>query len=534
VVVVRGWALFGPELPARIDIAVDGIPVGLARAQIPRLDVADAISTLSALASGFEHHVVVPLSPGESRTLTLTATASHDSGRTWSSSSRRVHVTAREYEPESLQRSQVLRAKTIADLGTAPDRDPATMLVFTHSLAVGGGQLFLSEILRRLHQHQGIHCTVVSPTDGVLRNVLQGWGIPVHVVDGFPVESVDAYERGVRELANLARDVGSRVALVNTLGVFPGVDAAQLAGMEVIWAIHESFELPVFSFLNWGAAGLDPVIHDRWTASMRNVSAAVFECEATSRLFAPYIPDERRLIIPYGISVHEIEVARQDLDRRHIRESYGISPDALVLLAMSVWEPRKGQASLVEAFARVAPTHSEAVLVLVGEHPSGYAKDVERLIALHGLQERIIRVPIALDVYDWYVASDALVSASDVESVPRSMLEAMAFGLPVMAADAHGIPELIRNGSNGWLFPTRDFSGLTAALERLVTSLAGERKRIAQTANDGIAFFDADLYTADFDTLIRSLAQGPRESVRELVPQRGWRPSLPLGQDDHD
>ena len=534
VVMLRGWAMFGSELPARIDIAVDGISVGPARAQIPRPDVADARSTPSALASGFEHHVAVPLRPGESRTLTVTAKADHESGRTWSAPSHRVLVTARGYDPESLKRSRILRAKTIAELGTISDRDPTTLLVFTHSLAVGGGQLFLSELLRRLHQNQGIACSVVSPTDGVLRTVLEGWGITVYVVDGVPVQNVDAYEEGVRRLAVLARDVGSRVAIVNTLGVFPAADAARLAGMEVIWAIHESFDLPVFSFLNWGPAGLDPAVHDRWTASMRDVSAAVFECEATSDLFAPYIPDERRLIIPYGIAVHEIEVARRDLDRVQIRQSVGISPDALVLLAMSVYEPRKGQASLVEAFARVAPAHPQAVLVLVGEHPSRYASDVERLIVSHGLQARVIRVPIALDVYDWYAASDALVSASDVESVPRSMLEAMAFGLPVLAAGAHGIPELIRNGGNGWLFPTRDFSGLAAALERLMTSLPGERQRIAQAAHEGSSHFDADLYTADFGALIRSLVQGPRETVQNLVPERGWRPTLPLQSNDRD
>ncbi|HVC23586.1 MAG TPA: glycosyltransferase family 4 protein [Candidatus Dormibacteraeota bacterium] len=522
VVVVRGWAMFGSELPAWIDIEVDGIPVGRARAQLPRADVANAISTPSALASGFEYDVVVPLDPGDSRTLTLTVTAHHDSGSTWSSAAHQVVVTARAYHPESVERARLIRASTINELRPIPDRDPPAVLVFTHSLAVGGGQLFLSELLKRLQQRHGITCSVVSPTDGVLRPLLEGWGIPVHIVEGFPVGSVDAYEAGVRQLALLAHDVGARVALVNTLGVFPAADAAQLAGMEVIWTIHESFELADFSFLNWGPAGLDPVIRDRWTATMRNVSAAVFECDATSHLLAPYIPDERRLVIPYGIPIEEIVAARKRLDRDKLRRAFGILPQELMLLAMAIYEPRKGQTSLIEAFARVALAHPEVVLVLVGDHRSPYASDVERLIMVHDLQTKVIRVPIAADVYDWYAAADVLVSASDVESVPRSMLEAMAFGLPVLAADAYGVPELIRHGRTGWTFPTRDLSGLMAALERVVTALPEERERIAQAARDGCAFFEADLYAADYAGLIHALATGPRAAVRDLVTQRDW------------
>ena len=68
------------------------------------------------------------------------------------------------------------------------------------------------------------------------------------------------------------------------------------------------------------------------------------------------------------------------------------------------------------------------------------------------LGPRLRLEPIAQDPYRWYHAADALMLASDIESMPRSLLEAMAFGLPVVAASAWGVPELVTDGVNGFLF----------------------------------------------------------------------------------
>jgi len=536
VVVTRGWAMFGSDVPSRIDVEIDGQPGGAARAQIPRPDVAEALGIPSAIASGFEHHTVVPLNPGESRKISVAVIAHHESGSTWKSPARHVDVTARPYVASTVERAKVLRVRA-----TFPDRvgrgdDRTNLLAFTHSLAVGGGELFLVELLMQLRQHASMTCHVVSPTDGVLRPVLESWGVPVHVTGGFPVGDVDSYEGGVRQLALLARDIGAPVALVNTIGIFPAADAARLAGMEVIWSIHESFELADFCLLNWGHAGLDPLIRDRWTATLRDVSAAVFECEATSELYSTYIPDDRRLVIPYGIPLQTIDAARSAGDRAQARRALGLPQSALVLLVMATYEPRKGQGSLVEAFARISSAHPEALLVLVGDHPSEYSRSVARMIAMHGLDAKVMRVPIALDVYDWYSAADALISASDVESVPRSVLEAMRFGLPVLAAGAYGVPELIAHGRNGWLFPPRDFSALVAGMERLVTAGATERKRVGDAAHDGSGAFDSRLYAKDYGALIRGLSHGPHQAVGDLIPRRGWRPEpAPEGETaEHD
>ena len=75
--------------------------------------------------------------------------------------------------------------------------------------------------------------------------------------------------------------------------------------------------------------------------------------------------------------------------------------------------------------------------------------------------------PVQPDVYRWYHASDVLVCASDVESLPRTMLEAMAFGRPVASTAVFGIPELVEDGVSGWLCGDRDLGALRQMLERV-------------------------------------------------------------------
>ena len=112
-----------------------------------------------------------------------------------------------------------------------------------------------------------------------------------------------------------------------------------------------------------------------------------------------------------------------------------------MLLCMGVLQERKAQLALVEAFAEVAASAPDALLVLVGYHPTPYAAFVLDAIEDLGLERRVRVLDIDPDVDRWYTCADVLVSASDIESLPRSMLESLAFGVPVLAADVFGVPE---------------------------------------------------------------------------------------------
>ena len=73
---------------------------------------------------------------------------------------------------------------------------------------------------------------------------------------------------------------------------------------------------------------------------------------------------------------------------------------------------------------------------------------------------------------------------SVAEAFGLALIEAMACGLPVVACDAHGPAEIVRDGESGWLVPPDDEQALVAALSHAATDADERRRRGGQAATD--------------------------------------------------
>jgi colanic acid/amylovoran biosynthesis glycosyltransferase len=133
----------------------------------------------------------------------------------------------------------------------------------------------------------------------------------------------------------------------------------------------------------------------------------------------------------------------------------------------------KGQLLLVEAAARIVAKGIPLELVLAGDGP--LRDEVESLIKKRGLGN-VVRITgwISSDeVREEILAARALVLPSFAEGLPVVLMEAMALRRPVLTTYVAGIPELVRPGENGWLFPAGSLDDLTAAMEECL-SMGGE------------------------------------------------------------
>jgi glycosyltransferase involved in cell wall biosynthesis len=377
--------------------------------------------------------------------------------------------------------------------------------VLTHSLRLGGGELYLQELLLRLVDADFADFLVVSPEDGPLRAELESRGVVVHVGSEYPTDPARYYAR-LTELGQLMRGWGTEVVLANTLGVFGAVDAALDIDLPVIWALHESFPLDVFSYLNWGSNGLHPDIDERWRSALSRSNEVIFESDATLKLYAEQVPDLNGRRVRYGIDLGEIERYRQTHNRAELRHRHGFADTDRVLLCMGVLQERKSQLALVHSFAQLALSQPDTYLVLVGYHPSAYSQAVCDYICDAGLSDRVRLLGIDPDTYQWYYCADVLVSASDTESLPRSVLEALAFGVPVLAADVFGLSEVIRDGHNGWLFEARSGNSLTAGLKRVLGTSAETLTQISMNCREDALVYDGVFYAREYKEMINQLA----------------------------
>ncbi len=132
---------------------------------------------------------------------------------------------------------------------------------------------------------------------------------------------------------------------------------------------------------------------------------------------------------------------------------------------------------LINAVAALPETVLEKLhLTIVGDGP--LENPTRELIAQHGLESTVSITPKLerRDLFQKYSSSDLFILTSNWEGLPRSILEAMAHGLPVIATDVGGVSEAIGDDA-GLLVPRGHQSALTQALKRLITD-ASLRKQM--------------------------------------------------------
>lgn len=136
-----------------------------------------------------------------------------------------------------------------------------------------------------------------------------------------------------------------------------------------------------------------------------------------------------------------------------------VSPDATqrpedgqtVITHISNFRPVKRVQDLVMAMDTVVKEAEDTRLILVGDGPE--RQRVELLVDKLDLRRNVLLTGFRRDVVDFLRCSDVLVLCSEIESAPLTLLEGMSSGLPVIATEVGGIPEIVADGKNGFLVP---------------------------------------------------------------------------------
>ena len=153
---------------------------------------------------------------------------------------------------------------------------------------------------------------------------------------------------------------------------------------------------------------------------------------------------------------------------------------------------QKGQLLLVDAVGRLIASGIAIELVFAGD--GEMRPHIEALVAQRGLQAsvRITGAISGAEVRSEILAARALVLPSFAEGLPVVIMEAMALRRPVLSTYVAGIPELVRPGREGWLFPAGDIDALVDALEELLATpparlaAMGEAARIRVLARHAV------------------------------------------------
>jgi len=186
------------------------------------------------------------------------------------------------------------------------------------------------------------------------------------------------------------------------------------------------------------------------------------------------------------------------------------SKNASRLLAVGRLVPKKGFEYLLEAVAALAARRMEVRLDLVGGgalrealESRARALGIDSRVTFHGAlpQDEIVPLYRAADVV---VLPSIPLENGDRDGIPNVLVEAMAMGLAVVSTTAGGIPELIDDGTTGFLVPPRDASALADAIGKLVRDARLRRRLGGAAAAEVRARFDLSRNSEAVASLLES------------------------------
>lgn len=156
--------------------------------------------------------------------------------------------------------------------------------------------------------------------------------------------------------------------------------------------------------------------------------------------------------------------------RAAVRAELGAPLDAPLLGIVGRLDPDKGQEDTLAAFARIAQHFPTAYLVIVGDGPRRTSLALQA--AQLQLADRVVITGYRTDVPRLLDAMDVFAHPSRREPFGLAIAEASAAGLPVVAYDEGGIPEIVSQSETGLLAPAGDIEDLARCLERLLADPA--------------------------------------------------------------
>jgi glycosyltransferase involved in cell wall biosynthesis len=324
-----------------------------------------------------------------------------------------------------------------------------TVLHTESSLGLGGQEIrTLTEA--RWMVERGWRVIVAGQPGGRFYERAQRDGLEAVVV---PMRSAwDA--RAVHALQRLiARE---RVGVVHThssIDGWLGGMAARLARVPVVRTRHVS--IPI-------RRGWNPVY--TWLADRVITSG-----EAIRRMvIGAGVPPDRVLAIPAGVNLDEFPFRRPAADAAEIT--------APVIGSVAMFRGSKGHAHLIEAFRTIHAERPTATLVLVGD---GIRRTwVEGLAQQAGLGSAVVFTGFRADVPSLLAGMHCFVLASTrTEGVPQSLLQAFATGVPVVASDVGGIPEVVVDGETGVLVKSGSAAELARGIEVVLSAPEAAARR---------------------------------------------------------
>ena len=154
----------------------------------------------------------------------------------------------------------------------------------------------------------------------------------------------------------------------------------------------------------------------------------------------------------------------------NLRSELGLPADAPLIGTVAILRAKKGHAEILDAVPAVLQCFPNAHFVFAGD--GAQTANLTARIAADGLVDRVHLLGLRRDVTNILASLDVFVLPTHQEALGTAFIEAGAMGLPTVATNVDGVPEVVQDGLTGLLVPVHDGAAIAAALCKLLADPA--------------------------------------------------------------
>jgi L-malate glycosyltransferase len=326
----------------------------------------------------------------------------------------------------------------------------------------------------------------VLPQGSILIAKVQELGFEAIPIDGMKDKSFDL--GAVRLMLSIFRK--EKPQIVHTHASLSARLAARLAGVKIINTKH-CIDSRKTGIKKLAGACVNTLLSD----SIIAVSTAVKQNVADNGV------SESKISVIYGGISQVKELGAEE--REQIRLRWGIQAEDLVVGIVARLTEVKGHKHFIDAAEIISRANDNVKFMIAGTGPK--EQELKELAAQRGLADRVIFTGFIDNIYEILNIIDINVISSLSEALCLSIIEGMCVGKPSVGTNIGGIPEVIKDGSNGLLVPAGDSTMLADAILKLIKD-PELRKVMGEKGREQVACqFTADAMARGIEELYETI-----------------------------
>jgi len=299
----------------------------------------------------------------------------------------------------------------------------------------------------------------------------------------------------IPKLVKLMKDRSPDIVHTRNWGTVDGIIAAKISGVSTV--IHGEH--------GWNVD--DPTGRN----TKRRIARKLLSC-MVNRFVAVSEDINKWMINSIGIERSRINKVVNGVDtnkfcpqnKENARRALGASKSDFIIGTVGRLDPIKNQHLLLHAFARLNNARKNLRIVLIGDGPERHR--LESIKDTLPCRDRIEFFGERDDVHKILPILDVFVLPSANEGISNTILEAMATGLPVIATNVGGNPELVQHGQTGLLIPPGDQDAIVGALNLYIDQNPRMRKEHGENARErAVRDFSLDRMVKQYEALYETL-----------------------------